>query len=120
MCAVCAKFLYFVGQCLDGFVSFRVIQMVSGRGSEWSSFLCVQLGIVSPFLGDCPRQTLEVFQVARGCVEEGGFGVAGPAMVSHTVLYIFEFTMILNILHTLVLNSTLVPSLPLGPGRFVG
>lgn len=74
MCAVCAKFLYFVGQCLDGFVSFRVVQMVSGRGSEWSSFLCVQLGIVSPFLGDCPRQTLEVFQVARGCVEEGGFG----------------------------------------------
>lgn len=34
--------------------------------------------------------------------------MAWTVMVSHTVLYIFEFMVILSILHTLILNSTLV------------
>ena len=32
------------------FVSFRVIQMVPGRGSGWSLLLCMQLGMISSFV----------------------------------------------------------------------
>lgn len=49
-----------------------------------------------------------VLKVASGCGRKKGFCVAWIVMVSHTVLYVFEFMVILNILHTLILNSTLV------------
>lgn len=49
-----------------------------------------------------------VLKVASGCGRKKGFCVAWIVMVSHTVLYVFEFMVILSILHTLILNSTLV------------
>lgn len=49
-----------------------------------------------------------VLKVASGCGRKKGFWVAWIVMVSHTVLYVFEFMVILSILHTLILNSTLV------------
>lgn len=49
-----------------------------------------------------------VLKVASGCGRKKGFCVTWIVMVSHTVLYVFEFMVILSILHTLILNSTLV------------
>lgn len=108
----CRKILYFepgkegllVGQYLHGAVSFGIVQMVSGR-SGWSSFPCTHLGIVSPFAGDCLRYTWEYFWW-RWEERKDGSWVVWTALVNHMVLCIFEFTLILNIFHALVLDST--------------
>lgn len=47
-------------------------------GSLWSLFLCMQLGVVSPFAGDCLRQTGEYSKwqrLWRGRKGSGWFGL---------------------------------------------
>lgn len=71
--------------------------------------LCGNMELFLPLLGSVrDKQEYRKWQEAvgrRGA--PGGLDSLGE----HTVLYVSEFTVMLNLLHTLVLSSTSVPSL---------